>query len=300
MNIEVLKTYKVVIERGSLTAASRVLGLSQPAVSMQIASLEEYFGAKLLYRTARGVDLTEAGKHVLELADKFEKSILDTQNSVAEVKEELDGDLKISASNIPGMYILPEYVSEFQKTNPKVKVILEIQNTRKAVDRLLSGEVHIAATGEKINNDCIEYLPIKQDKIVLIAPKDFEVDKLNCLQDLQQNKVPLIRRMEGSATFRTVNCFLKKHSINIPQLNVLSEVNSVIPQINSVVSGSGLAFVSLAAAQQAIDLQLVKIVCIKEMPLERTLFAIIKKTCDRSRVGSAFWQLLSSGGNQND
>ncbi|QOR34312.1 LysR family transcriptional regulator [Clostridium sp. 'deep sea'] len=296
MNIEVLKTFKVVMERGSLTAASRVLGLSQPAVSMQIASLEEYFGAKLLYRTARGVDLTDAGEHVLELAEKFEKSILDTQNSVAEAQEELDGVLKIAASNIPGMYILPHYVSEFQKYHPKVKVLLEIQNTRKAVDRLLSGDVHIAATGEKLNNDCIEYLPIKQDKIVLIAPKDLNVSQISCLKDLQKQKYPLIRRMQGSATFRTVNGFLKKNNINVQHLNVLSEVNSVIPQINSVVAGSGLAFVSYAAAKQSIDLQLVKIVSIKEMPLERTLYAIVKNTCDRSRVGSAFWQLLLNGG----
>ncbi len=300
MNIDVLKTYKVVVERGSLTAASRELGLSQPAVSMQIASLEEYFGARLFYRTARGVNLTLAGKHVLELADKFEKSVIEARNSVAGIKDELEGVLRIAASNIPGMYVLPLLVSSFQQLNPKVRVVLEIQNTRKAVDKLLSGEADLAAIGEKIANDCIEYFPVKEDRIILIAPKNYDISGIRCLPDLVAQQLPMIRRTAGSATFRAVNCFLKQQGVKSAQLRVVSEYNSVIPQINSVIAGSGLAFVSRLAAKQAIGLDLIEVIDIKALPLLRTLYLVMKKTGDRSRIGSAFWQQALSGGDNSE
>jgi len=296
MNIEVLKAYKIVVERGSLTAAARELGLTQPAVSMQIAALEEYFGARLLHRTARGVELTVAGEHVLELADKFEKIVLEARQSVAEGKEELEGELKIASSNIPGMYILPQLANAFRQQHPKVTVTLEIQNSRQAIDRLLSGDVHIAATGDKIINDRIDITPIKQDYIILIAPQDYNATRIQHLDSLIECKVPLVRRLDGSATLQNVNKFLKEQGLDVNNLNVVSKYNSVITQINSVAAGGGLAFVSQLAAQRALALQQIKKVDIMGLPLERQLYLVVKKTGERSRVENSFWDMILNEG----
>ena len=64
--LEGIKIFVRVVESGSFSAVARELGTGQPAISKQVAALEEHLGAQLLMRTSRSLSLTEAGSHVLD------------------------------------------------------------------------------------------------------------------------------------------------------------------------------------------------------------------------------------------
>lgn len=78
MNLVQLRSFVAVVEHGSFSAAARMLGVSQPAVTMQVQALESDVGATLLDRKYRGVELTEAGKtllpHARAVIDELEEA----------------------------------------------------------------------------------------------------------------------------------------------------------------------------------------------------------------------------------
>ncbi len=295
MNIEVLKTLQIVAERGSLTAAARELGLSQPAVSMQIASLEEYFGSRLLMRNTRGVELTDAGREVLLLGNDLEVRISKTKASILQNALGIRGELRISASNIPGMFILPQLLNRFQQVYPAVKVELKIDNSRSAVDSLLSGAVDLAALGEPISNDRLNIKMIKEDRIIFIAPIHFDFKGQASFAGLIAEQVPLLRRTEGSATANLVIQHFKEAQLNIEDLNVVGSYSSVIPQIQAVRNGGGCAFVSELAAADALALRQVQKIAMIGLPLERKLSMAIVSTGETSKAAMAFWNMIIEG-----
>ncbi|MFP4457141.1 MAG: LysR substrate-binding domain-containing protein [Clostridia bacterium] len=294
MNLDVLKTYMVVIDRGSITAASRQLGISQPAVSMQIATLEEVFGSKLLTRTSYGVELTEAGKYVLNFAYEVEEIFNKTLESIAKCKGEMKGSINIAASNIPGMFVLPKRLNQFRKLYPQVNMNLEIMNSRSAIDKLLSGEVHIAAVGEKIDVSRVDDYTLIEDEITLIAPKDFHSENLESIVDLINKRVPILRRKEGSSTRKIVDSFFKEANQSVSELNVVGVFNSVIAQVNAVSEGSGVAFVSNQAISKELALNLVKIVNVKGFPIKRDLDILFREKSLRNRIEEAFYAMCKT------
>ncbi len=291
MNLDVLKTLITVIERGSITAAARQLGISQPAVSMQIASLEEDFGTKLLKRTAYGVELTEAGKQVLLFSEKVHSLLSETKESVANSEGVIRGSINIAASNIPGMFILPKLVNDFRRLYPQVNIDLEIMNSRRAIDMLISGDVHIAAIGEDVANERVVAHKLIDDEVILIAPANFETDKIKSIVDIISYKVPVLRRKEGSSTRHIVDKLIKEANLNIDSLNVVGLFNSVIPQVNAVAEGLGLAFVSKQAIKKELSLNQIKLVFLEGLPIKRRLNLVFKDKQFRNRVEEAFYQM---------
>ena len=113
MNRNQLEIFRVVAEKKSFSEAARLLHISQPAISMHIQALEEYYGTKLLDRTTKRVTLTPAGEilykytlHLLSLMDKAQKDICQAAGII-------NGRLVLGASLTIGGHLLPPLLSAF-------------------------------------------------------------------------------------------------------------------------------------------------------------------------------------------
>jgi len=106
MNVSQLTTFVTVVERGSFSEAARALGISQPAVTMQVQALETDVGATLLDRRYRRVDLTEAGKTLLPHARRILEQLVTAQSEIIALSGVVTGRLTIAASTTPGVYVL--------------------------------------------------------------------------------------------------------------------------------------------------------------------------------------------------
>src|SRR5437762_7042343 len=125
MDTRQLAAFCAVIERKSFSEAAERLGVTQPAVSQQIRSLEERVGAQLLDRSGRRVEPTEAGNRLYRNAQRLlamEEQLLADLGS--EAQGDLAGRLEIGASTGPGGTVLPVVLAEFQQLNPAVHVAL--------------------------------------------------------------------------------------------------------------------------------------------------------------------------------
>lgn len=75
LNLGYLATFRLVIQRGSFSAAADVLGISQPAVSLQIRQLEQFLQTRLVERTGRGIKATAAGEALLAHGERIQQVV---------------------------------------------------------------------------------------------------------------------------------------------------------------------------------------------------------------------------------
>src|SRR6059036_4079874 len=137
MDTRQLAAFCAVVERESFSQAAARLGVTQPAVSLQVRALEKRLGTQLLDRSGRRVEPTEAG---LRLYRGAQRLLALEQQMLAELGEEAEGELKgrleIGASTGPGGSVLPVVLGEFQQLHPLVHVALAVSDTHTVVEQV--------------------------------------------------------------------------------------------------------------------------------------------------------------------
>src|SRR5512145_2336536 len=131
MDTKQLAAFCAVVERRSFSQAAERLGVTQPAVSLQVRALEKRLGTQLLDRSGRRVEPTEAGLRLYRGAQRLlalEQQLLD--EVATDEDGELRGNLRLGASTGPAAIVLPLLLGEFQRANPALKVALEVHDTQ--------------------------------------------------------------------------------------------------------------------------------------------------------------------------
>src|ERR671932_601991 len=131
MDTRQLAAFCAVVERKSFSQAAERLGVTQPAVSLQIRALEKRLGRQLLDRSGRRVEPTEAGlrlyrgaQRLLALEDQLVEEVAAGDDGA------LAGQLELGASTGPGGTVLPRLLCEFHAAHPSVRVRLQVSDTQ--------------------------------------------------------------------------------------------------------------------------------------------------------------------------
>lgn len=124
MKLEQFSLFVEIVERGSLAAAGRSLGLSPATVSERLAAMESYYGAKLLQRTTRALHLTDEGRTVLEGARRVLEEAGELEARVRLGREALSGPIRISAPVDLGHGLVASTVDRFLAEHPEISVEL--------------------------------------------------------------------------------------------------------------------------------------------------------------------------------
>src|SRR3954464_994373 len=148
MDTRQLAAFIAVVERRSFSQAAEQLGVTQPAVSLQIRSLEKRLGLQLLDRSGRRVEPTEAGRRLFRSAQRLlavEEQLLAELGE--EVEGELTGRLELGASTGPGGTVIPVVLCEFQERHPDVHVALTVSATQRIVEQVARRELELGVVG---------------------------------------------------------------------------------------------------------------------------------------------------------
>jgi len=148
LDVRRLSVLREVAAWGSLSAAAQALSFSQPAVSHQIAKLEEETGAKLLDRGARGVTLTEAGVLLVRHAEAVLAQLGLAENELAELMAVRSGHLRLAAFPSAFVHLVSHSLTRFREEHPGVDVSLRQLGLEEATGQLDAGELDLAVTFE--------------------------------------------------------------------------------------------------------------------------------------------------------
>jgi DNA-binding transcriptional LysR family regulator len=137
MDLNHLAVFIRVVEEKSFTAAARALAIPKSSVSRSVAHLEDELGVKLLHRTTRRTDLTEAGAKLVARVSPALDDIREAASAVSDLQEEIRGPVRLTAPHDLGVEVLARLVRSFTKRYPAVEVDVHLS----------SRVVHLAAEG---------------------------------------------------------------------------------------------------------------------------------------------------------
>ncbi len=123
------RTFWVTAKEGSFSGAARALGVAQPTVGRQIASLEEELGVALFERVGRGIKLTPTGLELAEHIGAMEEAALRVSRVAAGQSVSLDGVISITAGEAVSAYVLPPVLAKLRSLYPGIQVELVATNT---------------------------------------------------------------------------------------------------------------------------------------------------------------------------
>jgi DNA-binding transcriptional LysR family regulator len=249
MDTKQLAAFCAVVERRSFSQAADQLGVTQPAVSLQIRSLEQRVGQQLLDRSGRRVEPTEAG---LRLYRGAQRLIALEQQLLADLGEEAEGELKgrleIGASTGPGGTVLPVILGEFQQLNPLVHVALTVGDTHTVVEQVGRRELELGIVGVAARHRGVTFEPFYRDEVVLAVPAGHaRAGKAMTLEELKAE--PLVLMQEGAGIRQMIDEELRELGLRLRDLNVKLELGLQESARAAVLGGFGATFISRIAIE---------------------------------------------------
>src|SRR3954447_15405809 len=253
MDTRQLAAFCAVVERKSFSEAAERLGVTQPAVSQQIRSLEERVGRQLLDRSGRRVEPTEAGNRLYRGAQRLlalERQLIDELAGGAEGP--LHGQLAIGASTGPGGTVVPVLLCEFAEANPDVTVDLTISDTQTIVEQVARRELELGVVGAPPRNRSVAYEPFFHDEVVLVCLPDHRfAGRTISLDDLRGE--PLIVMQEGAGVRQVIEDELRGAGTRLRELDVRLELGLQESVKSAVEAGHGVTFISRTAVERELE-----------------------------------------------
>jgi DNA-binding transcriptional LysR family regulator len=247
MDTRQLAAFCAVVERKSFSQAAERLGVTQPAVSLQIRSLEQRLGRQLLDRSGRRVEPTEAGRRLYASAQRLlaaEEHLLEDLD--ADDEGAITGTLELGASTGPGGTVVPLLLCEFQEQHPDVRVRLTVSDTQTLVDRVAERELELGIVGAGRRHRGVAFEPFFRDEVVLACPGEHRfAGKTISLEQLKGEK--LIVMQEGAGVRQVIEDELRKAGMRLRDLDVRLELGLQESVRSAVLAGHGIAFISRLA-----------------------------------------------------
>ncbi|AEG59652.1 selenium metabolism-associated LysR family transcriptional regulator [Desulforamulus ruminis] len=288
MNLSTLQTFIAVAEKKNLSLAAQEIHITQPAISKQLAALEDHFGTSLVERRGRGIILTPAGEVFYRHAREMLDLMLRAEKEILNLSGEIRGRFIVWASSIPGHYILPSIIGAFKKAYPDVQTVLHIGDSREAVQKLLEESAHLGAVGMLPNNKRIEGIQFFSDELVVIVPPEHPFADVSEITLEQFAEEPLIWRELGSGTRTVVEGHLARGGLIPEKLNIALELGSTGAVVNAVETGAGISIVSRWAVYKEQSLKRIVTVKIKDLPMKRNLYLIYPRRKNRGPIVETF------------
>jgi DNA-binding transcriptional LysR family regulator len=289
MDTKQLAAFCAVVERRSFSQAAEQLGVTQPAVSLQIRSLEKRLGLQLLDRSGRRVEPTEAGQRLYRSAQRLlaqEEQLL--AELVGEAEGELSGRIDIGASTGPGGTVLPVVLCEFQQRHPGVHVALTVADTQHIVEQVMRRELELGVVGARVRRQRgVVFEPFFHDEVVLAVPRGHRfADKAVSLDKLKQE--PLVLMQDGAGVRQVIDDELREAGVRLRDLDVRLELGLQESARSAVVAGYGITFISRSAIESDLAAGTVAVARVEGLEPSREIALVRSTGRAETRVAQAF------------
>jgi DNA-binding transcriptional LysR family regulator len=211
MNLNQLRALYSVIKTGAFSKAAEELFVTEPAVYIQVRSLERDLGFTLLDKFGKELRPTEMGKLLYDYADKIFSLFDEAREAVKEMQNLKKGSLLLGAAKAMAQYLMPTIVASFQDRYPLIAVHLDERSSRELVESILQHSFEMAIVARVPYPDGITFIPFSRDELILVlSPRNKLLGKKSIsIQDLATE--PLILTDARSATrFHTWQEFEKR------------------------------------------------------------------------------------------
>ncbi|MGE5676059.1 MAG: LysR family transcriptional regulator [Mycobacterium leprae] len=250
MILQHLITFCRVVETGGFSRAGELVGLSQPAVTRQVAALEADLGAPLLDRSSRQFRLTPIGERVYEQAKRVVGDVTTLRESVSDTLSHERGRVTVGAVTTVGLKVLPPILREYTRRYPSVRVQVKAGRTADTLEKVLQGEIDMAIMTAPVSHPRLSCIPLRVDPVVLVCSPERKSSLPNPLPLAELGQLDMIS-FQAPSRFRTyVDSMLEQYGV---YPNVTMEFDSHEAVTLMVEQGFGVAMVPQSAVQDDLD-----------------------------------------------
>jgi DNA-binding transcriptional LysR family regulator len=285
MDTRQLAAFCAVVERRSFSQAAERLGVTQPAVSLQVRSLEKRLGTQLLDRSGRRVEPTEAGMRLYAGAQRLlalEEQVL--SDVTLEGGDDLTGSFDIGASTGPGGIVLAHLLCDFQQRNPELHVSLHVFDTQTIVERVGARELEL---GVGRRHRGVVFEPFLHDEVVLACPPGHPFGGRAVTFD-ELRAETLIVMQEGAGVRQMVEDELRRIGVRLRDLDVRLELGLQESVITAVKAGYGVTFISSTSIESDLAAGTLVAARVDGLPLERDIYLVRSSGRAETRNARAF------------
>ncbi|ACX64220.1 DNA-binding transcriptional regulator, LysR family [Paenibacillus sp. cl141a] len=275
MNFHQLHIFYTVAERGSFSAAAQALHMSQPAVTMQVQALEEYFGTKLLIRSTKRMELSEAGRTLLPFARRSLELSQATDAAMAAFSNKLQGRLQLGASLTIGEYVLPRLLGPFGREYPDISIMLKVMNTTQILEEIASHQLNFGLIEAPVEHPDMVLDAVMEDELKLIVPSSHPLAQREdaiYLKDVLT--YPFVLREKGSGTRKVMEDVLLERGHDPESIQTVMELGSTGAVKSAVEEGLGITMLSTSTVKHETALGLVKMIDIADASFKRNFYSI--------------------------
>ncbi|MBX7192671.1 MAG: LysR family transcriptional regulator [Sandaracinaceae bacterium] len=267
--LDPLRYFVGVARRGTLTAAAREVGVSQPALTTALRRLEAQLETTLFVRGRKGAELTASGRALLPHAERAIGALESGVRAVREVEGLTQGEIRVAAGATVCTYVLPPVIARFRKKHPGIRFAVTESTHDEALSALERSEVDLAIVGSRHGEALLV------DEMILVASPTLEV----------RADTPVVAFRPGGSTRALSDRYLSARPLAM-------ELGSVSAVLANVEAGGGIALVSRVAAARGLARGTIVEVADPRMPVSRTLRLVHRGRALLSPAAAAFRRAL--------
>lgn len=235
-----LRIFEAVARHLSFSRAAEELHLTQPAVSMQVQTLEDLAGLPLTEQAGKKVRLTAAGEELARQARRIAEQLREAGEALAALKGVEAGRLKIGVVST-AKYFAPSLLAEFRRRHPGIELNLTVNNRGSIVRNLAENDIDLAIMGTPPAEFETVAKVFAEHPLVFVAAPDHPLADKRRVDPQRLAEETLLIRESGSGTRTALERFLGEHHVRAGATMELGS-NETIKQ--AVMAGLGLSFLS--------------------------------------------------------
>lgn len=247
MTLTQLRSFLAIASAGTMSAAARQIGTAQPALSLQLAKLEEELGQPLFLRHGRGMTLTEAGQRLRGRAAEIMRHVDLARNELAGNAESPVGTVALGMATAANMAVSVELLVEARRRFPAIKLHLVESMSGFLLEWVERGRIDMAVVYDVPSNAALTVEPLREEELYLIVGPDAPLRFEGRISFASLGELPLI--LPG-IQHRLRELIQRKAAANGISLVTLADVDSTYTIKKLVSRGEGLSILSRHAVEE--------------------------------------------------
>ncbi len=265
-----LRVFEAVARHRSFSRAAAELHLTQPAVSMQVKSLEEQAGIALFEQIGKKIFLTQAGEELYARAHAVARELDAAGETIDAMRGLSHGRLAVGIVST-GKYFAPQLLGRFLKSHPGVTLRLSVNNREVMLRELAANEVDLAITGRPPEDLETVAVPFARHPLVMVAARDHPLAAKKRIPLARIAEEPFIMREPGSGTRSLAERLFAANGL-APKVAMEMPSNESIKQ--AVMAGLGVSFLSLHTLDLELETRRLAVLDVVGLPVMRDWYVV--------------------------
>jgi DNA-binding transcriptional LysR family regulator len=274
MDLQQLRVFQSAVKTGGFTRAGEALHLSQSTVSQHIKQLEESLGCPLFLRVGKRVVVSEAGKVLMQYAERIFRDLKNAEMAVRELSASKRGTVRFGVGPTTLTYRLPHVLADYKRRFPEIELIVLAGTTEFLLQAMKSQTLDLAVVMHtSVQAPGLAITPLGREELVVVLNRDHPLGRKTALEPADLASLRFILYERNTAMQRLIDQYFQLLGIN-PKIIMEVENNEAIKSL--VGAGLGASILPVCAVpQQSAHLRIVRV---KGMPLTRELALVSMDT----------------------